>query len=179
MTVNGNSPRTGYIGNGATTVFSFNFECPTEDDMRVTLVTVATLEKEILVQDVDYSIDLGTSEVTYPLVGSPMASTHWIELRRINPYVQETSYSTQGNFSPATLEAALDYVTMLVQQVLDFDGSGAGFVDSLVPHTVGTLPSAIAAAPALIYVRDAAGGGIPCFSDGTNWRRVDTREIVS
>jgi hypothetical protein len=31
----------------------------------------------------------------------------------------------------------------------------------------------------LIFVHDEAGGAVPCFSDGTNWRRVTDRAIVS
>ena len=31
----------------------------------------------------------------------------------------------------------------------------------------------------MIYVTDEAGGAVPAFSDGTNWRRVTDRAIVS
>jgi hypothetical protein len=31
----------------------------------------------------------------------------------------------------------------------------------------------------MIYVSDEAGGAIPAFSDGTNWRRVTDRAVVS
>jgi hypothetical protein len=31
----------------------------------------------------------------------------------------------------------------------------------------------------LIYVTDETGGAIPAFADGTNWRRVTDRTIVS
>lgn len=45
-------------------------------------------------------------------------------------------------------------------------------------YVVAGLPSATTAGQ-LIYVSDAATGAIPAFSDGTNWRRVDTRAIVT
>ena len=45
-------------------------------------------------------------------------------------------------------------------------------------YTVATVPSA-ATAGGLIYVSDEAGGAIMAFSDGTNWRRVTDRAIVS
>lgn len=48
----------------------------------------------------------------------------------------------------------------------------------LPDYTVATLPSA-SIAGLMIFVSDAAGGSIPAFSDGTNWRRVDTRAVVS
>ncbi len=44
--------------------------------------------------------------------------------------------------------------------------------------TVGTLPTAAVAAK-IIYVSDEAGGPVIAFSDGTNWRRVTDRAIVS
>jgi hypothetical protein len=31
----------------------------------------------------------------------------------------------------------------------------------------------------LIMVLDEGGGMVPCFSDGTNWRRVTDRAVVS
>lgn len=176
MTVADINPRVTYIGNGATTVFSYTFEVTDESELRVTKITIATLEKEILTLDVDYTVNLISGEVT--VLGTPISSSFAIEIRRSEPYEQDTSYSTQGNFSPTTIEQALDYVTMLVQQVLDITRGGGSWL-TLPTFTVSTLPSAFTAAPAFIYVRDASGGGIPCFSDGTNWRRVDTREIVS
>ena len=46
-------------------------------------------------------------------------------------------------------------------------------------YTVATLPSAAALAQAMIYVSDESGGEVPAFSDGTDWRRVTDRVIVS
>jgi hypothetical protein len=43
--------------------------------------------------------------------------------------------------------------------------------------TVATLPAATAAR--FIYVSDETGGPIMAFSDGTNWRRVTDRAIIS
>lgn len=31
----------------------------------------------------------------------------------------------------------------------------------------------------LIYVKDDAGGAIPAFTDGTNWRRVTDRAVIA
>lgn len=49
---------------------------------------------------------------------------------------------------------------------------------STVSYTVATLPSA-ATAGQMIYVSDESGGAVIAFSDGTNWRRVTDRNIVS
>lgn len=48
----------------------------------------------------------------------------------------------------------------------------------LPSYTVAGLPSA-ALARCLVYVSNESGGAVPAFSDGTNWRRVTDRAIVS
>ena len=45
-------------------------------------------------------------------------------------------------------------------------------------YTVTTLPSAATAAR-MIYVSNESGGAVIAFSDGTNWRRVTDRAVVS
>ncbi len=48
------------------------------------------------------------------------------------------------------------------------------------PFTVATAPSASEAGEgAMIYVTDEAGGAIPAFSDGTDWRRMSDRAVIS
>lgn len=49
----------------------------------------------------------------------------------------------------------------------------------LPTYTVATLPSAATYIRGMIYVSDETGGAVPAFSDGTNWRRVTDRAIVS
>jgi hypothetical protein len=49
----------------------------------------------------------------------------------------------------------------------------------LTAYTVATVPSAAANPYAQIFVTDEVGGAVPAFSDGTNWRRVTDRAIVS
>lgn len=58
--------------------------------------------------------------------------------------------------------------------------SGLIYPDQLVlpSYTVSTLPDAGVAAQ-LIYVSNESGGAVLAFSDGTNWRRVTDRAIVS
>lgn len=45
-------------------------------------------------------------------------------------------------------------------------------------YTVGTLP-AVGSAGGIIYVSNEAGGAVQAFSDGSNWRRVTDRAVVS
>ena len=54
----------------------------------------------------------------------------------------------------------------------------AGFIKP-ESYTVSTLPSASTYAGTMIYVSNETGGATVAFSDGTNWRRVQDRNIVS
>jgi len=62
--------------------------------------------------------------------------------------------------------------------------SNLTYFDNIKPnnnktYTVGTLPSVGVWLGSTIYVSDETGGGTIAFSDGTNWRRVQDRAIIS
>ena len=46
-------------------------------------------------------------------------------------------------------------------------------------YTVATVPDATTRTSVTIYVSDESGGAVLAFSDGTNWRRVTDRAIIS
>jgi len=48
----------------------------------------------------------------------------------------------------------------------------------LESYTVAGVPAATTAGQ-MIFVSDESGGAVPAFSDGTNWRRVTDRAVVS
>ena len=48
----------------------------------------------------------------------------------------------------------------------------------LAAYAVAGIPSA-SPSGGMIYVNNEAGGAVPAFSDGTNWRRVTDRAVVS
>jgi hypothetical protein len=49
----------------------------------------------------------------------------------------------------------------------------------LPQYAKAALPTASTNTGAMIFVSDDVGGSTPAFSDGTNWRRVADRAIVS
>lgn len=58
--------------------------------------------------------------------------------------------------------------------------SAAGNLTKLRTYTVATVPAAAANARVLIYVSNgAAGAPVVAFSDGTNWKRVDSLANIS
>jgi hypothetical protein len=51
-------------------------------------------------------------------------------------------------------------------------------ITTLQSYTVASAP-ATAATGAMIYVTDEAGGAVPAFFDGSAWRRVTDRNVIS
>lgn len=49
----------------------------------------------------------------------------------------------------------------------------------LAEYTVAALPSAALWRSGLVNVSNETGGYVTAFSDGTNWRRVTDRAVVS
>ena len=73
---------------------------------------------------------------------------------------------------PATGNLGLGTATPVTK--LDVDGP-----IRVKSYLVAALPSAAAGAGQVILVSNEAGGAVPAFSDGTNWRRVTDRAVVS
>lgn len=49
----------------------------------------------------------------------------------------------------------------------------------LTSYTVASVPAAADYTNTIIYVSNETGGATIAFSDGTNWRRVQDRAIIS
>ena len=54
-----------------------------------------------------------------------------------------------------------------------------GSVVQLPSYTVATVPTASSFVAGIIFVTDETGGAVPAFSDGTVWRRVTDRAVIS
>lgn len=82
-----------------------------------------------------------------------------------SPYGIQTTLATiiQGRSADAAAVAALESAVSRPE---------------LPSYVVAALPSAVRPGR-LIYVTNEAGGAVPAFSDGTNWRRVTDRNVVS
>jgi hypothetical protein len=110
-----------HTGNGVTTVFPYDFLIDDEDYAEVTLLEIATgIVTTLVLEDGDFSIDgIGVDEggnVTYN-PGTPLASTHKINIRRVVPLVQNMDINNQTGFLPDVLEDQLDLMVMQIQQV--------------------------------------------------------------
>lgn len=77
------------------------------------------------------------------------------------------------------------HVPPTASNMADWVRSAATAINTLIKpqttlnsYTVANLPSA-GTAGQMIYVTNESGGAVPAFSDGTNWRRVTDRAVVS
>lgn len=120
MTVSSTTRQVAIAGNGVTTVFPYTFKIADEDDLKVYSKVIAT-GVETLLSSADYTVtgigeDAG-GNVTYPLVGSPLASTHQLVIKRELEYLQETAFPRYSAYHAETLEDLLDRIVMMVQQL--------------------------------------------------------------
>jgi parallel beta-helix repeat protein len=117
MTVNTTTSSTTQIGNGATTVWNYSFYIPDALNVVVKITRLSTGNVTTLSSS-QYTItglgDAAGGTVTY----SPALGTDYsITIARLLPVVQETSLSNQGALYPVVIEDALDYLTMICQQM--------------------------------------------------------------
>ncbi len=58
--------------------------------------------------------------------------------------------------------------------------NGTSIFPAQVPsYAKAALPTASANTGCMIFVTDDVGGAVPAFSDGSNWRRVTDRSVIS
>lgn len=105
-------------GNGVTTAFSYSFKIPNASEAVVIYTNAAGTQTTLLATQ--YTITgVGSSAggtVTYPLIGSPIASGTTLTIERIVPYVQTTSIANQGP-TFAAIESGLDNTVYQTQQL--------------------------------------------------------------
>jgi microcystin-dependent protein len=147
MTITTTANKAVATGNSATTVWPFTFLIPEAGDLVVTLVDVASGNPTVLSPTLYTAAGLGVAgggTVTYPLSGAPLTPLYYIVIERVLTETQETDLQNQGAVYPADIEAALDYLTMLVQQLQD--GIDRSIVFSVADTIAPELPPASARA---------------------------------
>jgi len=117
MTLTTTTNKVTYVGNGATTVFSYAFPILDEDDLVVT-ITENGIDTELGsgVYSVTGIGNPAGGAVTYPLSGDPIPASKQITILRQVPTTQETNLTNQSTLYPEILEQALDRLAMMNQQ---------------------------------------------------------------
>lgn len=119
MTVSNTTNKVVASGNGSTTVFSYNFQINNASDAQV-IYTDSTGVSTTLSSTLYTISGLGSPSggtVTYPLVGSPIATGTTLTITRQLALTQPTSIQNQGAFYPTAVEGAIDRSVMQIQQV--------------------------------------------------------------
>ena len=91
-----------------------------------------------------------------------------------------TGQTTTPDSSLGAYSILQDLPLTLKQQLMQIAAAAMMHMPPTLPsYTVGGVPPAAGNTGAMIYVSNEAGGAVPAFSDGTNWRRVTDRVIIS
>lgn len=120
MTVTSQLAEQTFPGNGSTTTFAFSFNIPEAGDEQVYVTDSADAITGPLARNLYAVTGYGSptgGQITYPLVGSPLPAGSSLTIARNLADTQETVFGNQGPYFPQAVEQALDYVTMLLQQV--------------------------------------------------------------
>jgi len=120
MSVQNQTVKNVYVGNGSTTVFPFTFALNVDDGEYVGVyVTNADGVSE---PTTNFLIDTNAQTVTYPKTGDPLETGKKITLRREIPNEQELNLENLGPFFAEDVEAELDRIVMMIQQIAEVNG---------------------------------------------------------
>jgi len=164
MTVAVCTPINTYIGNDTTATFPFTFPVWNKNQFSVTVKQTNGTTLYTLVDGVDYSVSGLYASGTPANIGSITlidADQSWIDnsgflasgwtlyIERDLLIEQEESIRNQGDYYPETLEDALDYLTMLLQDLnyaisqISGGGGGGGGTTTIIqvvsPYLIDTV----------------------------------------
>lgn len=122
MTISTTSRLAQFVGSGATATFPFAFKVFEETDLEVITLTVATGAIATLSLTTDYSVSLNADQDTSPggtitLTAGNLATGSNLTITTAIPELQGLDLANAGAFYPDTINAALDLLTVLVQQL--------------------------------------------------------------
>lgn len=166
MTVSTTATSVTVAGNGATTTFAYNFPIPdaTTAFLQLSVAGVVTATYN----STQFGITgIGTpgGTFTFPLSGSPVLAGTSITLLRQTPILQSTVLATQGGFYPAVIEASLDKLTLIAQEITNSNRGMIGPAGPAgPPYTGGVLAGDISQTGAQSLTYTAVGQGRPDYS---------------
>jgi hypothetical protein len=122
MTVSSTNRLASFTGNGALSVYPFTFMVFQPSDLVVVEENTSTGVSTPLVLDTNYSVSLNADQDDYPggaitLLGGALATGLTLSITSAVPNTQNTDLTNSGGFYPEVITAALDKLTILVQQL--------------------------------------------------------------
>ena len=179
MTVSSTVGRNDYVGNGVVSLYPYTFRIFDATHLRVTRADTAGAETTLAL-GVDYTVTCAGSvnggNVT--LLAGNLTTGYPLVLRRVLPFLQTTDLRNAGNFYAQTIEDALDFLTMLAQQLNNDVSRSVHFAETAALTGVSlNLPTPVAStvlawnSTATALISQAAGSialAIPADSSVTN-----------
>lgn len=147
MTISSLSSQNIVYGNGATSVFSFNFVAVSADDITVlfndtdgTSTELSPSAYTVFINPPDDNALWGVGgSVTYLPSGIPIANGTSLTISRTLPYTQDVTIRNQGAFYPDVTEQALDILCMEIQQSNARTNQWRGTWDTGIDYNMGDL----------------------------------------
>ena len=125
MTISTTTNRVSYTGNGSTTAFPFSYYFSAQADLVVIETIIATGVQTTKILTTHYTIS-GTTDTlghysnggVVNAVTAPASTVTWT-IYRDPPAIQSTDFVENDSLPAESLEAAMDYQTMLIQRTHD------------------------------------------------------------
>lgn len=124
MTISSSNRKAGpFTGNGITTSFPFTFKVFQASDLYVVLADTSSGVELVQALTTNYTVSLNADQNTTPggsvvMLTAP-ASGFTLTLTSAIPQTQAVDLQNNGGFYPAVINAALDKITILIQQVTE------------------------------------------------------------
>lgn len=137
--------RNDYVGNGATSSYSYTFRITAASDLTVTKRDTAGVETTLALTS-DYTVTgVGSgSGGLVTLVAGNLPSGYALTIRRVLPLTQPTDLRNQGPFLAETHETVFDRLTMIDQQQQDALDRSVRVAPSIAPSAFSpVLPANI------------------------------------
>jgi hypothetical protein len=125
MTVNTQTNKISYAGNGSTFTWTFSFPGVAASNIFVFITNAAGVVTQIPANS--YAVNLNApvdpnptslgGTVTYPILGAPLAAGNTITIVRELPEIQSASIANQSVIYPPVIEQEFDYLTLISQQL--------------------------------------------------------------
>jgi len=132
MSVQNQTVKNVYAGNGSTTVFPYTFALNTDDGEYVGVYV--TNDAGTSETTDNFTIDTTAKTVTYPTVGDPLESGKKITIKRELPNEQNLNLENLGPFFADDIESEMDREVMMIQQLAE-EVERAVKVDMASDHT--------------------------------------------
>lgn len=169
MALTSTTNRNDYVGNGATSVYSYTFRIFVNTDLRVTVRNTANGTETQLILTTDYTVsgvgDVGGGSITLVNAGQAwlssgnLATGYELTIRRVRPLTQTTDIRNQGDFFPESHEDEFDRGVMVAQQQQDEIDRAVKLPETLTSADFDPkLPATIAQADKTLITNSAGTG---------------------